>query len=319
MTVISDLFADLHNEYVNRTPARKALLHFKRLKVRDGSRFRLKHLLRHHDEEEITNRETYLRDQYDYLLSFYGLVEIASALGLIKAFPRSFSIGASTVLADPYVRRYYEENYPLLLPELFRFRLENRPLQIESNIPDVDNVFERFRQIGAQVDLEDEETDKFLWLLDGGVVGQSERSISDLVRVISKPSTFLKKLTAGAEADDPDPIGQALIGLSNFLDLCDELHRFLKSFEDYPLFQSLCWHHHAYWFDHLRAEIGAYLQQILSGFMGWQTRAARSENFDSDVYLGITELMSGRYGWRLYESVHSMRINRAGDENPVTK
>src|SRR5438552_2461905 len=75
-----------------------------------------KWVLRHHDEENITDEETWLRDYFDNLLGFYSIVEIAVTIGFVSDLPMSFRKRHLPVLCDAAVRRYYELNYQLDLP-----------------------------------------------------------------------------------------------------------------------------------------------------------------------------------------------------------
>jgi hypothetical protein len=297
-----ELLAELHYEYITRTAACEAVKHFTKLKVTSGQGGRLRVLLRHHDEKEISDDETWLRDQYDYLLSFYSLVEVACAMGLMPVLPRQFVKEAVTFLSDRWVRRYYEENYPLLLPELLRCRLSGSPLKIESAIPDAEEVFEQFRVMGSVVDQGDEETDAFLWLIDGG--SYEGETISDLISTISDPKKFVRRLSGEA---DGDKIGQALMGLSSFLDLCDQFQKQLVGLDDFPLLQSLLWHHHGYWFDQLRREMSIHIPDALKQFGAWNSNDAKAASPAAEINEVIHRLTSGRYGWRLYELAYRMR------------
>lgn len=297
-----DLLSELHYEYIERTAACEAVKHFAKLKVVSGQRERLRILLRHHDEDEISDRETWLRDQYDYLLTFYSLVEVACGMGLMPTLPKQFVTEATTFLSDRWVRRYYEENYPLLLPELLRRRLSGTPLKIEAPIPDAEEIFEQFRIMGSVVDQEDEETDAFLWLIDGG--SYEGETISDLIGAISNPKKFVKRLAGAA---DGDKIGQALMGLSSFLDLCDQFQKQLVSLDNFPLLQSLLWHHHGYWFDQLRREMSTHIPDALKQFGTWNSNDTKAPSPSAEINEVLHRLTSGRYGWRLYELAYRMR------------
>ena len=59
-------FADLKEQYHDRGPARWAVGALNRIR-KGAKKPDLVHLLRHHDEEPISDRETYHRDSVDFL------------------------------------------------------------------------------------------------------------------------------------------------------------------------------------------------------------------------------------------------------------
>src|SRR5213594_2451024 len=77
----------LEREYFRRTSASIAFANFAK-----WSDDRLRCVLRHHDETEegISDSETWWRDEFDYLLAFYGIVEIAVMIGFVAELPAAF-------------------------------------------------------------------------------------------------------------------------------------------------------------------------------------------------------------------------------------
>ena len=75
--------AYLEKEWLRNKRAECALKNFQRWPDK-----KLKRVLRHHDETPngIGDRETWWRDEFDYLLGFYGIVEIAAMIGFVREF-----------------------------------------------------------------------------------------------------------------------------------------------------------------------------------------------------------------------------------------
>src|SRR6185295_3749547 len=87
----------------------------------------LDHLLRHHAEEAVSDGETYQRDSFDFILANYSRLETAALIGYVPdTFPEAFRRESLWNLSHAAVRRYYETHYPVLLPRLFRWRLEGK-------------------------------------------------------------------------------------------------------------------------------------------------------------------------------------------------
>jgi hypothetical protein len=60
----------------------------------------------------------------DNLLTFYGRLELAALCGAIERFPDEIVARARSHLLNRYVRQYYEDRYPLLLPQALLLRVQ---------------------------------------------------------------------------------------------------------------------------------------------------------------------------------------------------
>src|SRR5439155_24201279 len=110
----------LEKQWLAGQPAERALRC-----MRKSSDKTLSILLRHHDETEegVSDRETWIRDDSDFLLGFYSIIEIAMMIGFVLELPDRFKMKHIRVLNHPAVRRYYEWNYPLDPPRRLRERI----------------------------------------------------------------------------------------------------------------------------------------------------------------------------------------------------
>jgi hypothetical protein len=171
--------------------------------VRAGrSRRNLWNLLRHHEEWDISEGETWDRDNFDYLLAFFSMVEVACQAGFLKGrLPKEHVALAKSVLTAPPVRRYYEVNYPLLLPQAHLRRIEGNPV---GPAPEDDQslAFETFFSLSQPIET-GEAVETFLWFLDGG--SRDDWDIDDTIEVLGDKRSFLEHMSAGpVEGADDD-------------------------------------------------------------------------------------------------------------------
>jgi hypothetical protein len=243
----------------------------------------LPYLLRHHPDDEdfseeaiITDDETWLRDSFDSLLTYYGVLEIGCLIGFVPfPLPRPLKEEALLHLSDPAVRRYYEEYYPTLLPELFRLRLVGRQDLRETEGSAAAALFMDFLDISALIE-DDEDVDCFLWLLDSGVFYENEEDdetaidLEDLLSVLEDYDSFVAAVAC--KPSDQGYLEQAVQGLGKFLTFCPALEQVLDRARRYPYLQSAMWHYHGYWFGYLSTEIGGDLRNAVQHFARWQSK-----------------------------------------------
>jgi hypothetical protein len=239
----------------------------------------LNHLLRHHpdedyqEEEVIDNQETWLRDSLDNLLTYYGVLEIACLIDFVHfPLPRSLEAEALLHLSQPAVHRYYPSYYPTLLPEAFRQRLTG-----EHDLREVDGdaaayLFMDFLDVNTLID--DEDVDCFFWLLDSGVYddGEKQIDIDDLLKVLETYDSFVEAVAC--RPSEQGYLEQAVQGLCKFLTFCPALEQLLDRAESHPYLQSAMWHHHGYWFGHLKEQVGCNLRTALQHLDSWKAEAA---------------------------------------------
>jgi hypothetical protein len=134
---------------------------------------RLYNLLRYHGERSVWNeREIDKRDSFDFLIAFYSLLEIASLVEFVpENLPHSNKADFLAELSFPPLLRYYQHNYPLLLPQLFRLRMEKKWSSYEKDPSESTHaLFQSFLSLESRVRT-DADIDMFLWFLDDGRSG----------------------------------------------------------------------------------------------------------------------------------------------------
>jgi len=265
--------ADLKEQYCDR--ARAAWAGKTLRKARLGKRTaNLPFLLRHHDEKEICDPETDQRDSFDFLLAYYSLLEIACLIHYIPStFPDTFREEALWNLSHDAVKRYYETNYPTLLPHLFRLRLEGNWSLYEVDKERITHpLFLRFLGIVNRV-YEDEEIELFQWFLDSGWVG--DFSIADTLEILQSPPRTMDALSKDpAKRSTPE---QSVNGAQKFLTFCGEFDNLLQEAQHFPIFQSEMWTYYCYWFDLIGTKVGNQLNQILESFIKWDAEDSEAD------------------------------------------
>ncbi len=281
------------------------------------ARRNLKRLLRHHSEEEIGTQETWDRDAFDYLVAYFSMMEVACTAGYLPS-----SLGdpvrrtALRYLKNPAILRYYESNYPLLLPQLFRIRLESNGRRAVPSAPRAfASQFPLFFEL-TRTRESDGPIETFLWFLDGG--DRNGVDISDTLNAISSPKRFFAALLrSDSQADDLD---LSIRGFVDFVDFSLAFESLLSSMQEdssRPSFlQSAMWHYHGHWFDHMRDEFGGFLRDALAQVASWKSRGQKRSRGETGrghsrkhprTEEAFGRLLSGRYRWPLAEMIVELR------------
>lgn len=265
MDYLETNLADLEQQYLRgeRTATAVDLL---RRSLAPREERALAWLLRHHDEGDVTDPETRQRDSFDDLLAAYGLLEIASIVRFVPGTVRPSLRGEALAhLSHPALKRYYETNYPLLLPRLYRMRLEGAGSWDQpGDEAQLHGLFSRFLGLVNRLDA-DEEVGTFLWFVDSGSIGPAD--LQSTRRMLGNAERTMKALLTPAE--DRTVVEKSVCGAESFLGFCGELDDLLTEAEAFPVFQAAMWHFHAYWFRLIRRDLADALLGILGTLGGW--------------------------------------------------
>lgn len=257
----------------------------------------LDRLLRNHVVDPIrTEREVLERDSFDFLLSYYGLVEIALIAGhLTEPLPEDFVERTLSELEQVEVVRYYEVHYPLLLPQLLRRRLQKphgRNRVAPEHAEKAEELYMLFLALTASRQ-RDANIEGFLWLLDDGIDPETGSNWTQLIQRLDHPEEVQSSLRRFASAHDRrEALDVALVGLFRYLDHCHSLARLIRDAEALPELASGFWHLDAYWFRHLRTKVGSHLDAALEAMAKWDGGSVGAQ---SDVRRALLELLSGEY------------------------
>jgi len=232
--------------------------------------------LRHQTEGPgyIGERLTRERDWFDYLLEFYSILEIASALkSLPDPLPPDHSERAQQELHHPAVRIYYERHYPLLLPQLFRRRLETgEGSQVTFGAEGEEDsrerayyLFSEFLGLAKWMS-SDRDIETFQWFLDDGF--RDDFGISDTIRVIRDRDQFARCISKPER--DRNALDDSIMGFQKFVDFCIRFHQLLEAARPFPVMQKQMWQFFEYWFVALSDQVGRYVVDAVEYFADWE-------------------------------------------------
>jgi hypothetical protein len=234
----------------------------------------LERLLRNHAEQKVVGAEIEQRDQIDAWLAFLSTLELALISGFVPAEGTvAYLSRFNRVLSDARVRRYYEVNYPLLLPVSLRKRLEG----VHST-----RFAGRWKIMLLFLSLEEKRRSDpaltlFLRLLDG--FRSQDIRLSSVIKLCRTPRRLAKIISDEVlNAEPPAPIILGLRGLERFFVFCLELRALIQATDDEPVLQSALWHFHAYWFSRFRDKLGARLAGVLNSL-----RASVAAGYPEDL------------------------------------
>jgi hypothetical protein len=208
-------------------------------------------LLRHHDEREISDEETWVRDDVDYLLSYYAILQVGITAGVLDLQPNDALFeSASELLNYPPLVHYFTKSYPLELPDRMRARFEapGGPENLGSEQPKNSTSIQRKGLFSAFLPLtalleQDNDMEAFLWLLDGGWRGQwHDERLEKALRHPKEAATLLMDKR-------PDPLGHRVMqGAMKFIEFAVALDILLDQASDFPDLQEEMYLFHSYWF-----------------------------------------------------------------------
>jgi hypothetical protein len=264
------------------------------------SRINLGKLLRFHGPEPIlSEREIRQRDSFDFLIAFYSILEIASIIKFVpEPVPQPQREHFQFDLSQEAVKLYYEKHYPLVLPRLFRQRLEGKRRVSESGADErAQSIFTAFLSLEGRA-REDEDVEMFLWFLDSG--SSDDFDLSDTMETLLNQRKFLDRIVkAPAKQDSLD---MSLHGFRKMLAICADLDALLQRAAAYPLLQSAMWRYYEYWFDHIGKQVGSDLKRAVGNFLEWApekpSKKATKEirAYVDEVNAVVDRLTSGMYG-----------------------
>ena len=300
-------YSDLVRLYYRNSQARVAVKVFKDITSRKLRR-RLPVILRDHRALSITDGdEIDWREGFDHLLTCYSVLELGLQAGYITGLSAALRRDALAILQDSSVRAFYEEHYPLLLPQLLRIRLVNgRAYQAHTGprqLVALQRTIELDRGLLAHPDVV-----AFLTLADDFWVEGFNRS--DLLQAVSDPASLIDYLTRRGRRRTY--LDQAVHGLRQFLHLCEGLRHVLRSVEGDPGFQSGLWHLFGYWFADRREAIvptiRALVKQMQKSAAALPKAVALETPRQAQELLDcVDDLASARYAKPLRNALRSLR------------
>lgn len=273
----------LIRSFFRRKSPSKAVQRFRRLRKRKDGDTQLHCLLRHHGETVagIGEPEIYYRDEFDFLLAYYSLRELAAVINYVPLEYDSSVALAEEILNHPAIVLFSEQHYPLLLPSFARERLNGKWTTHESagsafsdEATDlVVGVFEEFLQL-LQRRYADREIDTFLWFLDDGYL--EGESLADTIEDLGNPAkiehAFSLSYRKRSHTED------SIVGFVRFIRYSQQLLWLLEQLPKDSLIQSGLWHYHVYWFTEMAHDFRAVLASAIQRIEKWAVEQAEGAN-----------------------------------------
>jgi signal transduction histidine kinase len=290
---------DLLQLYYADTDAPRAIELFDSLERQTYPRD-LEVVLRDHRTSKITDPQEIIdRAALDDLLTCYSVLEVATQVDYVGPLDGEFRAQATRILERKEVRPYYEFHYPLLLPQLFRARLEGIGSVGVHRGPRQVAALQRILELDTRF-IRNPEVQVFLALADDFQIRGNTRE--HLFQVVSEPAQLAERLARPRE--QRDILDDALRGLRGFLFLSDGLYRTLRTLDGDSLFQSTLWHLFGYWFSERSGAVVPSVLHILDRFDAWDADPGDQAEQDFTVparagteaiRTAITALASPRY------------------------
>ena len=256
--------------------------------IADDEKVNLKILLRNHMDSPIeTTLEVNERDNIDFLIDYYSILEI----GLIANYfpnplPDVIEREVEFILKNQFVNQYFTEYYPLILPEILLKQVSESIGGQYFHHQSLDNstaLFDRFLMLN-QVKKNDEDINQFLWFLDDGWT--SGYSIRDFWNVLKDRDLIKDKL----HVTKNNPLNNALWGFIKYTQFLGDFAGLLRDCEDDSLLQSAFWHYQSYWFEHMKEGLGDIVEIGLKNIRESMDKLNEEEMIsDQDSFLNSKE------------------------------
>ncbi|MFN8166803.1 MAG: hypothetical protein U0X76_11730 [Bacteroidia bacterium] len=242
---------------------KQALLGYKILfkLITNNRNTKLKTLLRNHKVSGIHGKEIELRDNIDKLLFFYSLLEVAAIADYINLESDSRLVKEiKMILGNKYLRKYYEEFYPLLLPQLLLRRVNGNWIEKVAD-ENAENIFVEFTHLNSTIE-KNERVELFLNFIDD--IRFNGEGITDLNKILFSPELLREHIQITPQKQSYKD--KALLGFFIYLDFIKRFDSLLTRAKDYKSVQSAMWHFHSYWFEHIRTRMSNKIWQSLDNF-----------------------------------------------------
>jgi hypothetical protein len=227
-------------------------------------------ILRNHILEPIElPSEIEARENVDSLLDYYSLLQIALFANYID-YPLSEKLTneIDLILDTISVRKYYENYYPLLLPQLLLKQIQKNEhyknnINIESTI-----LFDRFLILNQFVK-NDEDIQLLLWFFDDGWIGKY--SIRDFLNLLQHKTKMIDEYS-----NRTHPLNKVMWGFTKYTQFLSDYAELIRDCNTNPILQSALWHFHSYWFSRIENKISQNLkisiQSIKESFLHFNSK-----------------------------------------------
>src|SRR4030095_7211994 len=215
------------------------------------------------------------------LMRFYGLLEIASLADVIPAkLPQDFVGRSRQELNSRSAQRVYEDDSPMILPQVFRARLEGMEESDEVGREaqaEVDGQSSLVQHLLCLYGAASHDRDIMIFL--GMTAGRDDRPVDSLMQSLESQNGFLVSFADSfATSGDVDTLNV----FRKFVRYCLDMHQVLSEAREYPPLELAIRQFHADW-------LGKYVflenvaKQALMKVRQWRSSQSGEERRLSDV------------------------------------
>lgn len=214
----------------------------------------LKWLLRNHILEPIyIASEIEGRENVDILIDYYSILQIALFANYINyPLPEKLANEIDLILDTPEVKKYYEDYYPLILPQLLLKQVHNDAYYKNNISIESTPLFDRFLILNHFVK-SDEDIQLLLWFFDDGWIGKY--SLKDFIALLKDKTRMLNEYS-----NKTHPLNKILWGFTKYTQFLTDYAELIRDCSHNSILQSAIWHYHGYWFSQIENKIGANLK-----------------------------------------------------------
>lgn len=253
----------------------------------------LKLLLRDHRIKPIYSfEEVKKRDCVDFYLDYCSIIAVAQIAGYVsKQLPNNIKREIEFILSNEQVVKYYQQYYPLLLPEvLLKESISTQNIESNSNSF---LLFERFLILNKYIK-SDADVNLFLWLLDDGIVAGN--SIKTFIEFFKENKSFIKNNKLQQKI-----YIEALRGYVKYMQFLEDYKKLLEDTEEIKLLKSAFWCYQSYWFNKLKDKLGVVINDSIENMNFYYK--------DSEINLSLVNEKSADYNFLKLKNETNQNLN----------
>lgn len=193
------------------------------------------------------------RENVDTLMDYYSILQITLLANYINhPLPENLANEIDVILETPAVKKYFEEYYPLVLPQLLIKQIHTDEY-LKNNIEiDSTPLFDRFLILNHFVK-SDEDIQLLLWFFDDGWIGKY--SLKDFIALLRDKTKMLNEYS-----NKTHPLNKVLWGFTKYTQFLTDYAELIRDCYHNSILQSAIWHYHGYWFNKIENKIGTNLK-----------------------------------------------------------
>ena len=195
----------------------------------------LEWLLRNHILEPIyIASEIEGRENVDLLIDYYSILQIALFANYINyPLPEKLANEIDLILDTPEVKKYYEDYYPLILPQLLLKQVPNDAYYKNNISIESTPLFDRFLILNHFVK-NDEDIQLLLWFFDDGWIGKY--SWKGFIALLKDKPRMVNEYSSKTP-----PLNKVLWGFTKYTQFLTDYAELIRDCSHNSILQSAIW------------------------------------------------------------------------------